>query len=100
MNTTRDNTPTELLPVKLTTGHTADWYCDHSELCAFAAALVAGETFGTQTDLLYYVQKPHKWTREHWLWCASGRPEAFPASDLDFIEAAALAYGSDPSPRR
>jgi hypothetical protein len=59
-----------------------DWTLDPNEVMAFASALVEGDAFATQQDLLYYFSKPWKWTDDRDAWIHAGEPDAFdPAED-------------------
>jgi len=67
----------------------SDWMNDRDEVLAFARFLVAVCTFvgrdgdpdaDSVQDLLYYFEKPWKWTIEHALWTSRGRPAG---EDLD-----------------
>ena len=40
------------------------WYDDHEKVKRLAKWLVSGNEFATQTDLLYFFEKPWKWDEE------------------------------------
>jgi len=54
-----------------------DWFDDHDEVLAFARVMVEGDTFPTQTDLLYYFEKPWKWSDDRDAWILAGEPDSF-----------------------
>jgi len=53
------------------------WFDDHDEVMAFARVMVEGDAFPEQTDLLYYFEKPWKWTKERDEWIEDGEPDAW-----------------------
>lgn len=50
------------------------WSNDHEEVLVFGEILANTGEFDTPKDLLYYFQKPWKWTIEHVVWVDAGRP--------------------------
>ncbi len=53
-----------------------DWWSDPEEVLSLARVLVAhGGSFTSLVDLLYFFEKPWKWTSEREVWIAAGRPE-------------------------
>jgi hypothetical protein len=58
-----------------------DWTLDPAEVLAFARAMVEGDAFPTQQDLLYYFSKPWKWTDDRDAWIHAGEPDAFDPSE-------------------
>ena len=56
------------------------WHTNHAEVCSFASMLIAHAQFqGESIDdslglLLYYFEKPWKWSTEHEAWRKAGRP--------------------------
>jgi hypothetical protein len=57
------------------------WCEDQDEVLAFARVMVEGDTFATQTDLLYYFEKPWKWTEDRDAWIQAGEPDSFDPSE-------------------
>lgn len=51
-----------------------DWFTDHAELVAFAAALNSAGAFSDTGDVVRFFEKPWKWTEEHTRWVDVGRP--------------------------
>ena len=55
----------------------SDWYANYSEIVAFAYVLVDADYLPAgQKEVVYYLEKPWKWTEEHRIWAASGRPNS------------------------
>lgn len=54
-----------------------DWFDDHDEVLAFARALDEGDGFTSTGDVLYYFEKPWKWTEDRDAWINQGEPDAF-----------------------
>ena len=74
--------------------HDPEWFHDQEQVLAFARVLHDSGAFdvGDVVDegapvrnVLYYFEKPWKWTAEHAHWCALGRPAA--------IDLAAVQHG-------
>jgi len=68
------------------------WYTNHAEVCSFASMLIAHAQFqGESIDdslglLLYYFEKPWKWTPQRDAWVQLGRPtELADENDLELI---------------
>ena len=51
-----------------------NWIYDPDEVAAFGHVLVDTGELESARDVLYYVEKPHKWAPEHELWETAGRP--------------------------
>lgn len=53
-----------------------DWFESRQELLAFARALDGCGAFDEDgiPDLLYFLERPWKWTPEYNAWVAAGRP--------------------------
>lgn len=54
-----------------------DWFEDHDEVLAFARVLVEADGFTSQADLLYFFEKPWKWTADRDAWILAGEPDTF-----------------------
>lgn len=56
------------------------WYEEREELLSFARVMKELGAFGCGADeadtVLYYIEKPWKWTEEHDDWVSLGRPSA------------------------
>jgi len=61
------------------------WYADYSEVLAFGHVLNDLDRFDTPGDVLYYLEKPHKWDGEHELWVGCNRPTDEDASWAWFL---------------
>ncbi len=69
------------------------WFTDYAELLAFARILKECGAFHESTEegeeidaLLYYFEKPWKWTGEHDKWVALGRPAAEQIPNLSDLQ--------------
>jgi hypothetical protein len=58
-----------------------DWTTNYGEIVAFGRVLAEVGEFITLDDLLYYFEKPHKWSNDHESWVAAGRPQMPEAMD-------------------
>lgn len=58
-----------------------EWCTNHEEVLAFARVLAESYVFHTigQRDaiqnVIYYFEKPYKWTEEYEAWTKAGKPE-------------------------
>jgi hypothetical protein len=52
-----------------------EWHENSIAVMALAGALVRADHFDTAEDLLYFLEKPWKYTPEHELWVDCGRPD-------------------------
>lgn len=59
------------------TATTPNWYADPQAVHAFATVLVDVEMLQDREAVLYFFEKPWKWTTEYLLWEEHG----FPAND-------------------
>ncbi len=50
------------------------WCEDHEEVLNFARILDEAGRFGSVSDVLYYFEKPYKWTADYELWQRMGEP--------------------------
>lgn len=53
------------------------WIEDRDEVCAFAHLLVNEGMLESAHDVVYFFEKPWKWTDEHGRWVTAGRPATF-----------------------
>jgi hypothetical protein len=58
-----------------------NWANDHEEVLTFGEVLADAGEFDAPKDLLYFFQKPWKWTIEHISWIDAGRPTGRDAVD-------------------
>ena len=66
-----------------------NWIYDPDEVAAFGYVLVDTGELESARDVLYYVEKPHKWSPEHELWEAAGRPGDASVTGWDSVPARA-----------
>jgi len=52
-----------------------EWFHNPNSVLMFGGALVRVDYFDSAKDLLYYFEKPWKWTTEHELWEGCNRPD-------------------------
>lgn len=68
------------------------WFADYSEVVTFGGILHAIDSLSSAQDVLYYFEKPWKWTPEYEAWTQHGRPTEPGAHDWDgFVDEASLA---------
>lgn len=57
------------------------WYENNATVIAFAYALVSGGEWKEPADVVYFFEKPWKWSDEYEIWDRRGRP--YPLKDSD-----------------
>jgi uncharacterized protein YdaT len=57
------------------------------ETIDFANAMVDAGWFETAKDVIYYIEKPHKWAKEFQTWDELGRPQFGDTKWADFLNA-------------
>ena len=87
-------TPRQAPPPTPRTPADTGWFADYSEVVTFGGVLADIDTLTSARDVLYYFEKPWKWTPEYEAWTAHGRPLAPGEYDwAGFLAAAAEHYG-------
>lgn len=62
------------MTINIDAPQTDAWWQDHDEITGFASALVEGGRLISASDVLYFFEKPWKWTAEHDAWVGFDRP--------------------------
>jgi hypothetical protein len=54
---------------------TDPWYASYPNVIGFAGILVRANELDSATEVLDYLEKPHKWDPEYELWVGCGHPD-------------------------
>ena len=61
----------------------SDWWHNAENVLEFARVMHETGEFATIDDVLYFFEKPYKWTVERERWLAMGKPEPMTEAQLE-----------------